>query len=155
VSKDSISPKRQYQEAKSGQVKSGQVKSGQVKSGQVKSGQVKSSQVKSSQVKSSAAVCLLGSTSPRGRRGAQGRPTLSRMAPYFGKRESQFVAMAPSHAGVRDPLPFRYVQVNLTRNGNAVSDDDPRALVGNIPNDARQRFATVAEVNPATQLNVT
>jgi hypothetical protein len=50
-----------------------------------------------------------------------------------------------------DPLPFRNVQINLIRNGGLMSNDDPRALIGNIANEARQRFAAVVEVNSTTQ----
>jgi hypothetical protein len=78
------------------------------------------------------------------------------MAPHFGERESQFAAMAPSHDRMRDPFPFRNVQINFIRNGGSMTDDDPRALIGNIANDARQRFATIVEVNSTTQaLDVT
>jgi hypothetical protein len=52
---------------------------------------------------------------------------------------------------MRDPLPFRNVQIDLVRNSGSMSDHDPRALIGNIANEAGQRFATIVEVNSSTQ----
>jgi hypothetical protein len=34
-----------------------------------------------------------------------------------------------------DPPSFWDIQIDLVRNGGSISDDDPRALIGNIANE--------------------
>jgi hypothetical protein len=50
-----------------------------------------------------------------------------------------------------EPLPSWYVQVDLIGNAGRFCDDDSRALIGNVANEAGLRFATVAEVNATAQ----
>ena len=51
------------------------------------------------------------------------------------------------------PISFRNVEFDFIRNVDRVKDHYPRALIRIVPDDARQRIATVIEVDDASQIS--
>jgi hypothetical protein len=54
------------------------------------------------------------------------------------------VTVAPSHAGMRDPLFFRDIEIDLIGNKRGIVNDDPCTFVKRINNSAGLRLATVS-----------
>ena len=50
--------------------------------------------------------------------------------------------MAPSHAGMRDPLFLRDIEIDLIGDAGRIINDDPRSFVKRIKNLAEPRLAT-------------
>jgi hypothetical protein len=57
----------------------------------------------------------------------------------FQRKRALFFVMRPSHIGTYDPVLFRDAQFNFVGNVDRIKNDDPRAFVGNIVNQARHR----------------
>jgi hypothetical protein len=60
------------------------------------------------------------------------------------QREPQFVTMAPSDAGMRDPLFRGDIEFDLIGDAGWIFNNDPRTLVERIKNLARSRLATIS-----------
>jgi hypothetical protein len=52
--------------------------------------------------------------------------------------------VAPSHAGVRDPLFLRDIEIDLIGDATRIINDDPRTLIERIQDLAALRLATIA-----------
>lgn len=70
-----------------------------------------------------------------------------------GSRESKpyFIGVAPSHLRVKEPLFTQDVELDLIGNVGRIGEDDPCALIGNVPNDTADRLATVIEIDTGAQ----
>ena len=66
------------------------------------------------------------------------------MALNSGECEPQFVTVAPSHAGMRDPLFLRDIEIDLIGNARRIINDDPCTFVKRINNLAGLRLATMS-----------
>ena len=71
---------------------------------------------------------------------------------HLREGEPYFFTVSPPYGGMHEPISFRYVEFNFIRNLDRVKDDDTRAFIGNVADDARQRLATVVEVDDAVQV---
>jgi hypothetical protein len=61
--------------------------------------------------------------------------------------------LLPWHRGMHKPVSVRNVEFNFIRNVDRVKDHYPRALIRIVADDARERIATVIEVDGARQIS--
>ena len=67
-------------------------------------------------------------------------------------RRRDLVTVSPSHRGLHKPVSVRNVEFSFIRNVDRVKDHYPRALIRIVADDARERIATVIEVDDARQI---